>query len=378
MYWVTDMTVWMAEEAHQVVELTVVHTLNSSLPSQSLVSPAGVVWAENTPVHLSYGWYQDDSADFFGYVASSRVLGSETDPRYGHAVAMPVVYTLVGASMTMQSRRNKLWSDVSPSYIAKTVGASYNFQPQVDFSAVRFDSRMQTYSDWVFLSELTDRIGYRLFLDGTTLWFVDRHTVMPTVDNTVPVFTQSKVPGVVNSLRQFSATVGDTDPAGGVRATFQTASVGAESGVLSYSNYTQPRTDVRGNPVAALVTAQYTGRPAQSYAEAAAILSSDTTYLWVEARALVNGDARLRPGCLVDLQGDALGAQNVGLWMVRSATHRFTVSHLDARKTEYTCDLVVGRDDAQQLQVPPVTAATPKPPTVLVSGLWRAQYLQGV
>lgn len=376
-YWVRDMTCWMAEQAHQVVELTVVHVLNSSLPSQQQVSPAGTsVWAEGTAVHLQYGWWADDDGDYYGYVASSRVLASESDARFGYAVVVPVVYTLVGASMPMQSHRNRLWQDVSPSYIASSVAASYNLQPQVEVSAVRYASRMQTQSDWQFLADLTARVGYRLFLDGCTLWFVARDTVMPASDGSVPVVRQDKSPGVVNSLREFSSVIGDTDPAGGVRASYQAAALNAGTGVRSKATLTQLRTDVQGNAVPALVTQQYSGRPAGSYTEASTLLAGDTTYLWVESRAVTNGDPRLKPGSLVDLEGSALGTENTGLWMVRGATHRIAVNHADRTRTEYTCDLVLGRDDARSLRVPVQSAVPTMPPVALVAGQWRSQYLR--
>jgi phage protein D len=373
-FWVEDLTCWMAEQAHQVVELTVVHVLNKALPTQTALTPAGVVWPENSPVHLQYGWWADDSGDFFGYVVSHRVASSETQARYGHAIALTVVYTCVGASLPMQSYTSRLWQDVSPSYIATTIARSYHLQPHVDYSLVHFTSRMQTASDWHFLADLTTRANYRLFLDGVNLWFADRHTVMPATDNSVPVFQMSKEPGQVNSLREFSAVVGDTDPAGGVRATYQTTSLNRSSGVMMPAQLARARTDLLGNQVDPMITRHYSNRPVHSYSEAQTLLDADTTLLWVESRAVTNGDPRIKPGSIVDLEGDAVGSQNQGIWMVRAATHKLTVNHSDPRKTEYTTHAVLGRDNAQSLILPIQKPATPAPPTVLVSGRWRAQY----
>jgi phage protein D len=370
--WIADMTTWMAEGAHQVAEITVHHVLSSNLPSQTLLSPAGVVWPESTPVHLRYGWWADDDGDVYGYVASSRVLASETDPTYGHAVVLPVVYTIVGPSMPMQSHANRLWSDVTASWVAREIAQEHNLQPAVETSSTRFPSLMQQSSDWAFLAELTSRIGYRLFLDGTTLWYVSRSTAMPTADGSVPTFYQYKTPGVINSIRSFAAVVGDTDPAGGVRSSYQAVGFNRSTSVTTLADFTMPRTDVRGEPVEPLVRRQYDARPTHSYAEASTLLSADTVYLWVEARLVVNGDPRLRPGCLVDLRGDGLGSQNTGLWMVRSAVHQMVVSHADPTRTDYTTTLVVGRNNAQALNLP-VQGTFGKPaPTVLVGGQWRA------
>jgi hypothetical protein len=366
------MTTWMAEGAHQVTEVTVHHVLGSGVPAQA-ASAAGVVWPEGTPVRLRYGWWADDDGDVYGYVASSNVLASEDDPTFGHAVVLPVVYTLVGPSMPMQSHSNRLWADVTASWIARELAWEHDLQPAVAPSSTRFPNLMQQSSDWNFLAGLTDRIGYRLFLDGTTLWYVPRSTAMPTADGSIPQLTHNKTPGVINSIRQFKAIVGDTDPAGGVRATYQTTAFNRASSVTTPATFAMPRTDVRGTAMEPLVSRQYATRPAHSYTEAETLLSSDTVYLWVEARLIANGDPRLRPGCLVELHGDGLGAQNTGLWMVRSAVHRVVVSHADPTKTDYTATLVLGRNNAQTLDLPPTSTLVRLAPTVLVGGKWRAQ-----
>ncbi|MFD9815125.1 phage late control D family protein [Streptomyces sp. NPDC059080] len=372
--WLSSVELYQAEQAHQVAELTVMHTYNPAMPSQQWRS----VWAENTPVHLQYGWYADDSADWYGYVASSRVLASETDPRYGYAVQIPVVYTLMGTSMLMQTRRNRTWRDTTPSAIARSVASEQRLQPRVDGSSARFAQQMQAMSDWQFLCDLSDQIGYRVYVDGTVLWFVDRETVMPASDGTVPVFTMTKAPGTQDNLREFSAVLGDTDPAGGIRARYQAVAYNRTSRVLTPASYSQTRTTLQGRQVSAVLDRQYDDRPAASYNQAGRLLAAESDWLWVEARAVVDGDPRLRPGTLVDLHGDAIGESNLGPWMVRSAAHKISVNQLYPQKTAYTTTLVLGRSDARKLdlrvQQPPVNPA----PTVLVNDRWRAAYTGGL
>jgi phage protein D len=376
--WLSSFELYQAEQAHQVAELTVMHTYNPALPSQQWRTPAGSVWAENTPVHLKFGWWADDSADWYGYVASSRVLASESDPRYGHAVQIPVVYTLTGTSMLTQTRRNRTWRDTSASAIARTVASEYNLQPRVDGSSVVFAQQMQSMSDWQFLCDISDQIGYRVYVDGTVMWFVDRETVMPASDGSVPTFRMTKAPGAIDTLREFSAVLGDTDPAGGVRARYQAVAYNRTSSVLTPATYSQSRTTLHGQQVAALLDRQYGDRPAASYNQANRLLAAESDWLWVEARAESNGDPRLRPGTLVDLQGNAVGESNLGLWMVRSAVHKININLVYPQKTTYTSTLVLGRNDARKLdlrvQQPPVHPA----PTVLVNGRWRAAYTGGL
>ncbi|WP_274032527.1 hypothetical protein [Streptomyces sp. MMBL 11-1] len=375
--WLSGCEVFQAEGAHQVVELTVMHTYNPALPVQRWRTPAGAVWQENSPAHLRWGWYADDSVDWYGYVASSRVLANETDPRYGHAVQVPVVYTLIGASMLMQTHRARTWRGTTASATARQIAQEYALQPRVQPTAMVSEQSTQAGSDWQYLCDLADRSGYRLYCDNTSMWFVDRRTVMPAPDGSIPTFWQQKSPGVIDSLREFSAVVGDTDPAGGLRARYEAVGFNRSSNVLTQATYTQERSTVQGAPVPALLSSQYRALPADSYAQAGRLLDAEADVLWVEARAVVNGDPRLKPGALVELRGAGIGDANEGLWMVRSAIHKLGINHLYPQKSTYTTTLVVGRNGARSLnlgvQGRPVKAA----PTVLVSGRWRAAYTGG-
>jgi phage protein D len=375
--WLSNAAIFQAEGAHQVVELTVMHTYNPAFPSQQWRTPAGSVWPENTPVHLRYGWYSDDSADWYGYVASSRVMGSDTDPRYGYAVQVPVVYTLTGASMPMQTRRNRTWRSTTASATARQIAQEYSLQPWVDATAQVYEQSTQAASDWQYLNDLADRTGHRLFCDNTSLWFVDRGTVMQTPDGTWPTFYHRKSPGIIDSIRQFSAVTGDTDPAGGLRARYETVAYNRTSSVLTESTYAQPRTTVQGNAVDPMLTTQYSSRPADSYAQSQRLLGAEADWLWVEARAVTNGDPRLKPGGLVELRGAGLGDANEGLWMVRSAVHRLGINTLYPQKSTYTTTLVVGRNNVRTLELGVQQRSKAAAPTVLVSGRWRAAYTGG-
>lgn len=367
--WLQRLVVYQAEGAHQVAEATV---MTAVYPGQQADVAA---WADETPVRLQYGWWSDDSEPWFGYVASSRVEASESDDKLGYAISVPVTYTLVGASMPMQTQASRAWQDVTASYIARTVAARYTLAPVVETSAARFDQRMQTSSDWQFLADLADRVGYRLYLDKAQLWFVDRRTPTPSSDGSVPQFWSRRTPGVLDSLRQFQSTVGDTDPAGGLRARNATVGLSRVSGRLSPAVFSQPRTDLSGVSRAPMLTRQYTERPALSYRDASGLLQAETDWLWVHARGITDGDPRLKPGALVDMRGGAIGTANSGLWMVRGATHRIDVDLIYPQKTQYTSELVLGRDQVDRLGVMVPAAPAPVPDPVLVDGRWRASYV---
>lgn len=372
--WVSSGEIYLAEDAHQVVCLTVMHSSNPSYPTQAIGYPGGVVWPENTPIHLRYGWWEDDSGEFYGYVASSKLMSSEVDPRYGYAVQQSVQYTLVGASMPMQTRKNRVWRDTSPSAIARQIATEHGLRSVIDLSSVHFEQRMQASSDWVFLVDVSDQIGYRVFCDNTTLWFVDRETVLAARDQSVPEFTSSKKPGFIDTIREFEASVGDTDPAGGIRPKYETVAMNRTSNVLMPAVFAQNRTALSGAQVTPILDRQYEDRPAGSYSAAKRLLEADTEWLWVASRTVTNGDPRLKPGSVVDLRGAALGPTHLGRWMVRSATHRIDVNLLYPQKGNYTTECVLGRNDARQIKLRVQTKQPQEPPSILVNGRWRAQY----
>lgn len=373
--WVSAMTIYQADCAHQVVEVQVMQVYPRAAPSQEWRTPSGPAWREGYPVHLRYGYWADDSADWYGYVASSRVLSQPSQPAYGHAVVIPVVYTLVGTSMGMQSHRERLWRDSTASGIAREIALDHQLRPRVDLTSIRFDARMQAASDWHFLAELADRVGYRVYVDGVTLWFVDRSTAIPAADGSVPQFWARQEPGLVDSLRDFSAVVGDTDPAGGLRPHLSTISLGRESGVLVESSYYTPRGEpsLGSTPVPTL-RRRYGDIAARSWAEGEELVAADAEYLWVEARADVNGDPRLKPGSLVDLRGDSISPAHAGPWLVRSAVHKLTLNQFVPAHSAYVAELVLGRNRAETLSLPTQAPAPDVPRVVLVDGRWRAEY----
>lgn len=353
--------------------ITVMTNLQRAFPSQTWRTPAGALWNENTPVHLRYQWYADDPGDFFGYVASSQTLASENDARHANLTLVPVQYTCVGASMLMQSTTNRLWQDSTCSYMARTIAQDNGLLPWVQVTDQHFDQRMQASSDWSFLTDLATRCGYRLYLDGTTLGFVARSTALPSSDGSVPAFWMRKVPGVIDSLRSFSGVLGETDPAGGLRAKVTATSLNSQSGALATAVYTAPRTDRLGQAVPPLLTQRYSDLPAGSYADAESLLASTSTYLWVQANAVTNGDTRLKPGALVELRGDGISEAHQGLWMVQEAIHSLAIDHFTSRKSDYTTTLTLGRNSGSALVLPAQTMPAPVSyGSQLIGGRWRA------
>lgn len=371
--WISSVCLYLAAGSHAVAVVTVMTNLSSAMPSQAWRTPAGGLWGDTTPVHFRYRWWSDDPADFYGYVASSRVMGDENDARYSGRTLVPVEYTCVGASMVMQSHVNRLWQDATCSYMARTIAQDNGLAPWVETTDQHFGQRMQAGSDWQFLVDLACRCGYRLYLDGTSLHFVRESTYLPSSDNSVPQFWMRKSPGVIDSLRRFVGTMGDTDPTGGVRARMTTTAVNAVSGNLSTAAYTAPRTDRLGRPVTPLLTRQYSDYPASSYADGQQQLANAAPFLWVQASAVTNGDSRLKPGALVDLRGDGISDTHQGLWMVIDATHSLDINHFQSAATDYHTTLTLGRNNASSLDLPTQTfGQATNAGAVLMGNTWRA------
>lgn len=376
--WIEEMVLYQAENAHQVAELTLKQHYPATIPSQDWWQPGGSVWTDATAVHFKWGLQSNLSANFYGYVASAQVVNSERHPSFLHIVQLTVRYTLVGVSMTMQSVKNRLWPATTLSAIARQIAFEHSLQPRVETSSVRFEQRMQVTSDWAFLSEICDYVGYRVYVDETALWFVSRDVAQPTGDPRVPKFELWKAQGSFNSLRSFESTAGETDPVGGVRARYETVSLNRRTGQLMPATYTQPRSKPpRAGERAPLLTQFWSQRPSTSYDRAVNNIASQVEWLWVESQCTVTGDSRLRPGALVELGGNGIGTENSGTWMVRSVTHRFKPNWFDMVQTDYQCDVVLGRNQIDRIVLPVSAQLKRFGETVLVNGRWRAQYMDG-
>ncbi|MFI1796550.1 hypothetical protein ACH427_04215 [Streptomyces sp. NPDC020379] len=364
---VTELAVHLKEGAHPVAEVTVAFSAPFRADMQGWLMATGRLIPEGAPVHLVYGSGPHQRADFFGYVHSFNIASSGEDTKFTANTEVTVTYTLTGATSFLQTQRSRTWIAASPSHMARTICRDHQLAPMVQHSPTRLPARSQhSQSNFVFLRELADECGLRLVVDGTHVYVTDP-LVSLRQGHEVPAFFLTKLPGIRDTIYDFRMTGGELDPVGGLRT---------RSEAYGYNPATRRISRVVDrSTVQARTTSYATRRPSASQTSAArrAVSQAANSQLWVEASARVRGDARVRPGTEVWLQGAGLGPRTVGQWMTREATHRLVLHLTDPRKSVFETLLVVGRNRLDGLDS--VARSTVLPPprgTALVQGAWRA------
>src|ERR1044071_6521325 len=203
-----DLVIYFEENKHAIAELTVIYFIPRQAPFLEWQYPAGITWGEQSPVHFRYRMFTSDTiGDFYGYVMSENIINSGSDNRYQGSTTTTVKYTVVGMTFWMQDQNDKLWKQCTPSSIARDIATKYGMRAVTEPLGVSFDTQMQSsQSDWKFLADtVAQRVSARLAMDGaSTLYFTQYTTPIPSTNGTWPVFTMTKRPGVVDTLRSFS------------------------------------------------------------------------------------------------------------------------------------------------------------------------------
>lgn len=372
-YLVTEFELHLEEGVHSWAQLTVRYHLPASFQAVVNNLPPSLWWPDNTPVQVFFGSTSAEVEQFVGYVVSPELMNAPGQQvGYAYGQMLDVRYLLLGATKPLQSATTRTWRACTVPYMAQQIAQENRLAAVIDSDTRVFSGRQQaSQSDFAFLQDRAAESGKRLVADGIRLCMTDPRA--PLTD-AVPRFTQNRTPGRQDTLLAFSAVVGETDPSGSIRAQHSTTGV-SKAGVVPPAVSSAPRSDlVTGTDVAPQVQRISTGYVARSYADARAISQAAALrdLWWVHGSARVDGDVRLRPGCVVDLGGAVVTPQHAGEWMTRSAHHRFSLNPLGDRYSTYEVDLELGRDqEASLTRVSSV--AREQFSAALVNGRWVAQ-----
>jgi hypothetical protein len=358
------------EALHEVAQITVIHQVQRGSSSSSgwALNLTGVM-AEGTPIALRFG-NTARSTTFRGYVSSVAVRGSDTHEALAASVNVPVVYTCIGPTYNMQSQSNRLWPSATASYVARNLARSAGLRPQVQQSSRLFENLpQQSTSDFLFLRDLADEVGFRMVPTGTTIAFTDPLVSLREAGEDTPTFNYAK--GPADSVKTWKSNAGQLDPLGGTRTRREGYSFNTTTGALV-------RVVADGTQDATVV--QYsTGRPFATQAEAAEALAAEARRerLWVHGESTVIGDSRLRPGVELEMVGSALGPNDAGLWMVRSTAHRISVMPNQPAAGVYWTDVTLGRNRIDGLDSVPKTGLVDviQDGASLIDRRWRAQHV---
>lgn len=377
-YYTPCVKVIQKTNTHAIALLDVVY-VGSNLSSTS--SSSTRKWSylkEQTPIQINYGQRPNYVGSFLGYVSSYKLIRTGSDVGYGGLTSTTVQYTITGVSQVMQSTSNTAWKHTSPSTIAGTIATQNGLRGIIHTYQSAIDYRLQNTSDFKFLAQLADEIGYRFYIDNTDLYFINPKQILDRGNvRNIPQFWSNNQPGFYDTIRTFKPVVGTITPDGGVVANRNVVGLNPITGKVTQATITADATNLAGVPLADYITKYYNAAPAESYYEASQKVIADSlrNIYWNTADTDLRGDARIRPNTLVNLTGQALPIDDSGLWLVESATHCLTKPPPSGNKYAgtYLTETVLVRDHIYTAKVDPISETqniTQKVSAKLVGGKW--------
>lgn len=324
-------------------------------------------WADNSPIRVVWG-YAGSTQTWYGYV-NHHTLSANAD---SGSKDMQIMYTCIGTSKPMNSDLTKTWGQVSGTYMAKTIAAKYNFRSILTSSTWVLPSEVQANeSDFKFLNRIADKIGYRFWVSGGTLYFLDPSVaIQGSASQTVPSFYMDKNFTYKDTIRDFHMLKGDNLP-GSVVSTRSIYGMNSQTG--------QPFQITAQNPAGttAAISQVNIEWPVVSQTEATNLVNAwqGRSQFWQTATAELYGDSLLYPGKLVNLTGSQMPVESTGNWMISAANHVLRSSGSGVPNFDrFVCHVELVRNTTTQtLNLKQITPVSPELIGCSLSGnLWIA------
>lgn len=340
---------------------------------------------EHTPVQINYGMRPYFVQPFLGYVSSYKLIRSGTDVGHSGLTMTRVQYTITGTSQVMQTTKNQAWKHTSHSTIAGAIATRNGFRSIIHNYVSAIDYRLQNMSDFRFLNQLANEIGFRFYIDNTDMYFVNPQLILDKNNiRTTPVFWSHNQPGLWDTIRSFEATVGTITPDGGISANRNIVGLNPNTKQI-VQNVVQPnltQSAINSSAIAPVVDKFYNTHPAESYYEAVQKSQADfnRNLYWNTAEACLWGDARVKPNTVVSLQGNALPDNDLGVWLVDSVTHRIEMPPPSGSlvTATYYMDTTLIRDQiyaATNNYLSETSTVNQPVPANLIGGTWKSSNL---
>jgi hypothetical protein len=275
---------------------------------------ASTAYPELAPVVLDYGRSPNDIVRWYGYVHHSSVVASHG------TTSVTTRYVCIGTSLPLNIQRTRSWKNVSPTSIARQVGRQNGLRTVISPSTRRLTYWAQSgQSDFKLLQDLANEVGFRFWVEGTTLYFLDpRILLLGQRTQNIPVFYKNQKPGVLDTLRDLSILTGTMIPR--ENGTAGTSSI---SGLDAKTGRVVKASSAANTGTAAFLNSITTARAVDNYADAQALMEARTLASrgWITMEATLYGTAKVAPGTLVTVTGSALSSDRAGRWMVTGTKH---------------------------------------------------------
>jgi phage protein D len=268
------------------------------------------LWPDNAPIRVIWGRKPSNIETWYGYVNHHNVSGNADSG----SKAIQVTYTCIGTSKPMNTDKNRTWGEVTPTYIARTIAQEHGMRAVLTKTNWVLPYEVQgNESDFHFLNRIGEKVGFRFWVSGGTLYYIDPAVVLDGINKqSVASFRLDKMFTQVDTVRQFSLDEGDNLPGAAVTSR-SIYGVDENSGTIFQLSANQ------GSSVSEIKTDSHV----TSLNEAGNLIAAwqSLSQWWISAKAELFGTAALYPGKLVYLDGLQMPQNSKGYWIVSAATH---------------------------------------------------------
>lgn len=274
---------------------------------------------ENTPVTVSYGQGPAFVRDMYGYVNHYETLGGDDGKAFTRMVVL-------GTSKVMNSVNPNTWNGSSRSGVARDVASRHRLRSIVhNHPEVVETWATGNRTDFQVLKALADETGYRLWVDGATVWLLDPAQVIRTASSMTSPFIGLRA-------QQKVRVFGGSDIPGDVVASKRRMQFGIDPRTNEFFHATSGDPT---NPVELVSGTAKSFQEAQRLGDAAEKKQNDQFVL----KAVINGNAAITPGVVVEVEAGRVNSDQAGVWMVNEAVHEvsrkgFTTSISASRGAE--------------------------------------------
>jgi hypothetical protein len=259
---------------------------------------------EGTPVQVRFGSAPLGVRTAYGYVNHLEERVDEENRKFTRLVAL-------GTSKVMNSVTPTSWVGHTRSSILRDLGTRYRFRTVMHSHPEVLETWASgALTDFRVANLLADEIGYRLWVDGATMWMLDPHLVLASAST-----TSTKV--VHLSQQRKSQVFKGTNVPGQVKASKRLVQYGVSRTtnelVVATSGDTSLPVEMLSGSAASYTQAQFAAEGTQKSMLDQAVVD-----------ASFDGDATITPGSPIRFDQTATSRDQMGLWLVNEAVHEIS------------------------------------------------------
>lgn len=329
-----EITLTQKQKKHDVL---VIEYQSTSLKNAKLLK---------TGVPIKFSWKQGSrKVEWLGYVSSVTRKG-------GAQKAKPMKVFCVGSSFVLKQRKTKTYKNRTIPEVAARIAKQNKLKFVGDTHSRRFPQLVISgQTQWKWLNEQAARIGFIVYVEGTTMYFRAIDKVIDKSSSNTPIF-QLWDPTIPRSFNQLDRTLDSLEVMTGEnieddspsRTVKQVGGVNPVTG-KSFTSKTSPKRTgkaIRKNVSSALFDEFNSEQVANTKGDAkdASKGAAELARFNLPAKAYGQGDPRVRPHQLIYVEGS--GEQTDGHWVVRESTHKFVYGG------SYSVEMLIATDGTEE------------------------------